>query len=296
MTQKLRWERDGRDWPNREFSQFVRAGGLHWHVQVMGDGPVLLLVHGTGASTHSWRALGPLLARDFTVVAPDLPGHGFTSVLSYDRLSLSGMARSLGKLLQALEVTPALAVGHSAGAAILVRMCLDGRIAPRGLVSFNGAFLPFPGLAGQIFPPMAKLLFLNPLTPRLFTWGATDRSRVERLIVDTGSTIEPEGVTLYQRLFRSPPHVAGALGMMANWDLTRFLDDLPNLEPPFIMVVGTADRAVAPHTADRVRERLATAEIVTMEGLGHLAHEEQPEAALEIVTQLARRVEILPKA
>ena len=78
----LSWERDGRDWPNREASRFVEAGGLRWHVQQMGRGPVLLLLHGTGASTHSWRALLPLLAKSFTVVAPDLPGHGFTATPS----------------------------------------------------------------------------------------------------------------------------------------------------------------------------------------------------------------------
>ena len=85
------WQRDGGDWPNREASRFVRAAGLLWHVQVMGQGPVLLLLHGTGAATHSWRAMLPLLARHFTVVAPDLPGHGFTDAPATARLSLPGM-------------------------------------------------------------------------------------------------------------------------------------------------------------------------------------------------------------
>ena len=49
VTDRLKWERDGTDWPNRAYSRFVNAGGLYWHVQVMGDGPVLLLIHGTGA-------------------------------------------------------------------------------------------------------------------------------------------------------------------------------------------------------------------------------------------------------
>ena len=46
MTARLVWERDGRDWPNRAWSRFVFADGLLWHVQVMGAGPVLLLLHG----------------------------------------------------------------------------------------------------------------------------------------------------------------------------------------------------------------------------------------------------------
>ncbi|NBQ74895.1 MAG: alpha/beta hydrolase, partial [Acetobacteraceae bacterium] len=56
------WEKDGRDWPNRTASRFVEAGGLNWHVQLMGQGPCLLLLHGTAAATHSWRDLAPLLA------------------------------------------------------------------------------------------------------------------------------------------------------------------------------------------------------------------------------------------
>ncbi len=90
--------RAGRDWPNREASRFVTAGGLTWHVQEAGEGPVLLLVHGTGAATHSWRGLMPLLARDFRVIAPDLPGHGFTDPLRTP--SLPRMARALAELLR----------------------------------------------------------------------------------------------------------------------------------------------------------------------------------------------------
>ena len=97
------WERDGRDWPNRAFSRFVEAGGLRWHVQVMGQGPVALLLHGTGASTHSFRDLAPLLARQFTVVAPDLPGHGFTAVpSSQEGYTLPGVSAGIGALLDVL--------------------------------------------------------------------------------------------------------------------------------------------------------------------------------------------------
>ncbi len=60
---RLIWGTDGRDWPHRDRSRFVEAGGLRWHIQRMGDGPALLLVHGTAAATHSWRDLAPLLAR-----------------------------------------------------------------------------------------------------------------------------------------------------------------------------------------------------------------------------------------
>ena len=233
----LDWARDGAGWPNRPASRFVEANGLRWHVQRMGRGPPLLLVHGAGAATHSWRALMPILAERFDVIAPDLPGHGFTGAPGPQGLSLPGMAKALGGLLEALAVAPRLAVGHSAGAAILARLCIDRSIAPTLLIGLNAALLPFSGLAGHLFPPMAKLLFLNSLAPRLFAWSA-DREAVARLLRGTGSVVEREGVTLYTRLFGNRAHVAGALGIMANWDLGALARDLPKLGGTGRLVAG----------------------------------------------------------
>lgn len=68
MSRPLDWDSDGRDWPNREASRFVAAGPLTWHVQEKGSGPPVVLLHGTGAATHSWRHLMPLLADRKSVV------------------------------------------------------------------------------------------------------------------------------------------------------------------------------------------------------------------------------------
>ena len=99
MSGRLEWDHEGLGWPHRDASRFVRAGGLLWHVQVMGEGPVILLLHGTGASTHSWRALMPLLARHFTVVAPDLPGHGFTGTPPSGGFALPAVAAGVAGAL-----------------------------------------------------------------------------------------------------------------------------------------------------------------------------------------------------
>ena len=99
----LDWSKDGANWPNRDASHFVEAADLSWHVQRMGKGPALLLIHGTGAASHSWRGVMTVLAERFTVVAPDLPGHGFTQAPPPHRLSLPGMAADLGALLRKLD-------------------------------------------------------------------------------------------------------------------------------------------------------------------------------------------------
>lgn len=280
---ELSWSRDGADWPNRAASRFVQAAGIRWHVQRVGQGPQLLLLHGTGAATHSWRGLLPLLATHFDVVAMDLPGHGFTASPPPHRLSLPGMAADIAQLLQKLEVAPAMVVGHSAGAAILARMCLDGRIAPHALVGLNGALLPFDGVAGHLFAPIAKLLAMNSVAPRLFAWQASGTGAVERLLDNTGSRVDARGIALYRKLVRNPFHVAAALRMMANWDLAPLQRALPSLKTKLVLVAASNDRAIPPGVANRVSTLVPGAVILRVPGLGHLAHEEAPQMVAELI-------------
>jgi magnesium chelatase accessory protein len=276
------WDRDGADWPLRDASRFVQAGGLRWHVQVLGAGPALLLLHGTGAATHSWRDLAPLLARRFTVIAPDLPGHGFSGRPATRGMSLPGMAQGVTALLQALGAAPVLVVGHSAGAAVAVRMVLDGRVTPGHLVGVNAALWPLAGLL-RVMSPLAKLLAMAPMVPRWVSSRAADETAVARLIAGTGSTLDARGAQLYARLMRDPGHVAGALAMMANWQLDALFDDLPRLRTPLTLVVGSADRTVPPAQADAVAARVREARVMRLAGLGHLAHEEDAKQVAGIV-------------
>ena len=282
---RLIWDRDGSDWPNRVASRFVRAAGLNWHVQRMGQGPVMLLVHGTGASTHSWEAIAPMLACRFTVVALDLPGHGFTDLPGPEGLSLSGMANAVSALLRVLDLTPEIVVGHSAGAAILARMCLDGRIVPSTLISLNGAFLPLRGLLVRMLSPVTRFLVGIPAIPRLVARSAADEDAVRRLLAGTGSTLQLKGIEQYRRLFSTPAHVAGALGMMANWRLDTLERELVRLTPTLVLVAADNDGTIAPGDAVRIKRRVPGARLVSLPGLGHLAHEEAPHMVAEIIDQ-----------
>jgi magnesium chelatase accessory protein len=292
------WDRDGSDWPHRPASRFIEAGGLRWHVQVFGedrDRPTVLLLHGTGASTHSWRGLAPRLAEHLRVVAPDLPGHAFSAMPPGDGLSLPGMAASVAALLAALGAAPALVVGHSAGAAIGARLILDspGR-GVRGLVALNPAFLPFEGLPGRVFSPAARWLGRMPGTPALLARAGALPQVLDGLLRGTGSSIGEDGRRLYGRLVAAPGHVAGALGMMARWDLAPLARDLPRLPCPLLAIVGALDRTVPPSEAHRVAARIPGASVETLAGLGHLAHEERPDLVAQRITAFAIRVGVLP--
>jgi magnesium chelatase accessory protein len=283
MTDRPDWKTDGRDWPNREHSRFLRAGGLDWHVQVAGHGPTVLLLHGTAAATHSWRGILPTLAREARVIAPDLPGHGFTAMPRDGGLTLPGMARLVGALAAQLDAHPVMLVGHSAGAAIAIRMALDGLVAPRVIVSLNGALTPLGEEHAAFFTRAARLLVGLPFVPRLFAWRAADRAVAERLLRDTGSRIDARGVDLYARLFRRPGHLAGALRMMADWDLRPLLQDLPRLATDLVLAVGEGDRTIAPAQARRIARIAPRARVETLPRLGHLMHEERPDLVLDLL-------------
>jgi magnesium chelatase accessory protein len=286
VDDSLNWARDQYSWPLSEVSFFRECAGVRWHLQQLGRGPCVLLIHGTGASTHSWRALAPLLAERFTVLAFDLPGHAFTLGMPSGGLTLDAISDALATLLESLAIRPRLIIGHSAGAAIAARMALAGQVTPRAIVSVNGALLPFNPVPGLLLAPLARLLAATPVVPLLFTWSARRRATVERLVRSTGSTLDARGLELYWRLVRSRRHVAGVLDMMAHWNLAPLARSLPQLAPPLLQLVGMDDRTVPPAHAERVRELLPAAHIVRLPGLGHLAHEERADLVMQAIDDL----------
>jgi magnesium chelatase accessory protein len=283
------WERDGADWPNRDCSRFVAAGGLRWHVQQAGAGPTCLLVHGTGASTHSFRDLLPRLARHFRVVVPDLPGHGFTArPPHHDGLSLPAMAQGVAALLKTLDASPDIVVGHSAGAAILCRACLDGLLQPVELVSLNGALLPLSGFKHPAVTPLIRAIASSDWVSRFFARRLESPREVERMLAATGSRLDSRGMELYGRLSRFPAHAGAALTMMAVWDVRPLERELPRLTVPLTLVVGSRDRMILPGEAARVQRLLPAAAVIQYPELGHLAHEERPDLIAALVVAHAR--------
>lgn len=287
------WEQDGKNWPNRTASRFIEAGGIRFHVQIMGSGPVALLLHGTGAATHSWRDFAPALSNHFTVIAPDLPGHGFTEAPVWPRMSLPAMAGAIGSLLDGLDAKPSLIIGHSAGAAIGIDLCRTRRCHPAGLVSLNGALLPMRGVVTHMFSPIAKLFATNPWVPRLFAWRARDPKIVKRLLAGTGSKIDEAGIAHYTMLVRRSGHAAAALTMMANWDLAPIEAALPHLGPKLLLITGANDRSIPPREAERIARMVPGAQNIVLPKLGHLAHEESPAETAGLVVDFARRIGVL---
>jgi magnesium chelatase accessory protein len=264
------------DWPMRAASRMVRARPNDWHVQVAGHGPTVLLLHGAGGATQSFRHLFPLLAQDHRTIAVDLPGQGFTTLHSRRRAGLDPMAQDLHTLLTQEGWAPDLIVGHSAGAALALRLAENLPDAPP-IVTINGALAEFGGLAGWAFPMMAKLLAINPLTPLMVSRMSSHPDRVRDLLATTGSRLDDAGLALYRRLVADPHHVDGVLAMMAEWNLKGLVSRLPATRSRVLLLAGENDGTVPIEVSLAAAARIPGATVRVLPGLGHLAHEEAPD-------------------
>jgi magnesium chelatase accessory protein len=247
------------------------------------------MLHGTGASTHTWHALAPLLMPHHTLICPDLPGHAFSEQAPGAGMSLHGMAAGVAALVQTLGFPLHGLVGHSAGAAVAAQMLLQERLPlapPRPvLVGLNPAWLPLPGWAGVLFSPSAKLMALNPLSGWIMARQGGRDGVLQRLLDSTGSRLGPEAAAHYGVLLRNARHVRGVLAMMAAWDLDPLAQRLHALPAQVHLHIGLGDQTIPPAMAREALRRIPGSTVTEAAGLGHLAHEED---AAEVAQHLLR--------
>ena len=291
MTSQTAWHAAAKFWPRAETSRFVEVGDIDFHVQVSGAGEDVLLLHGAGASAHSFSGLAARLSKGYRVIAPDLPGQGFSTLLPPEAVGLVPFADYLRELMSALEATPRWIIGHSAGAALGAQYALDTDMPPKGMLCINAAFNPFGSFAAPLFSKTAKWFARSNWLPKVLASPALRWRATGSMLADTGSAVDPLMSRCYDTLLGNPDHIAGTLRMMAGWDLPPLLRRLPVLKVPVWLAAAEGDRTIRPERSTSVAQDLPHARTMRIPNLGHLAHEEDPEVfdALfeEMVTKTA---------
>ena len=277
MTSQSAWHAVAEFWPRAETSRFVRAGDIDFHVQISGAGEDLLLLHGAGASGHSFAGLAARLSERHRVIVPDLPGQGFTTLLPVKAVGLAPFADYLRKLMSALEAKPRWIIGHSAGAALGAQYALDTNTLPKGMLCINAAFNPFGSIAAPIFSKTARWLASSQWLPKALASPALRWRATGSMLADTGSAVDPLMSRCYDTLLGNPHHIAGTLRMMAGWDLPPLLRRLSSLQAPVWLAAAEGDRTIPPERSNSVAQDLPLAHSVRIPHLGHLAHEENPD-------------------
>jgi magnesium chelatase accessory protein len=277
------------DWPYREASQIISVGGLDWHVQCheakQPSGTTIVLIHGTGASTHSWADLIEPLRRSACLVVIDLPGHGFTRGAVPSRLTLPLMANDVQELLLQLKLEgDVVLVGHSAGAPLAIEWALrfsrqgPQRFRTTHILGLNPSLVPPPSLYTTLLGPVvAPIATSSPMTGML-AFIAANTKMVDQLLDSTASKISEQSRVHYRYLFSQTAHVQGAMGFMAGADLPSILSRSKTLDVPTYFLLGAQDTWVKEALLkDVLRDAFPKSKVDTWPG-GHLLHEERPQA------------------
>lgn len=251
--------------------------GVSLHVRDTGprEAPVLVLLHGLGASLHTWEPWARALSRRYRVVRFDFPGHGLSGAGPGNDYRDERTHRLLAALLDTLGIDRATLVGNSMGgriawsfaAAVPTRVERLVLIAPDGFAS--------PGFAYDTPAEVPTVLdVMRWVLPRLML-----KANLAPAYADP-SRLNDTVVTRYHDLLRAPGNRTALLTRMRQTQLTDPVPQLRRLTVPTLLLWGAQDRMIPVQNAQDYRAAMPHAELVMLEGLGHLPFEEAPATAL----------------
>lgn len=286
-------------WPLRELSQSIATGKLDWHVQVAGSRhtpegltkPIALLLHGTGSSAHSWAELMPALASSHWVIAPDLPGHGFTISHQSEPLSLTLITHLLAELLDVLEVKQIDdLVGHSAGATLGLQYSLLYP-APQRILGLNPSLVSLPSLYHSFVAPLINPIATSSFVSSLIADFLPYTSMIDKLLDSTNSKLNGIQRERYKLLFKQKNHINGSLNFMAATDIPNLLAHAHEIKSELTFLVARQDSWVRKDELLAVIQRYFPQARVIQEDGGHLFHEANPDTALALIQSVINPVQ-----
>lgn len=257
--------------------KFIDVAGTRVRYLEAGSGSPLLLVHGLGHSSTSWRRVIPGLIASHRVIAPDLPGFGGSDAPADASYDPEYFARIVDAALEALSLDRVDAVGHSAGGLTLLLDAFRSRSRYCKLVLVDPAgFTPAPdNLLGTAASSLARLLVSiprnRPLSRALYSTAFFDASRVDEETVDE---LVLRGSNLAQKAA-----VRRAFGKYFDFcrRLGPFHERIASLEMPIFVIWGSDDHLFRPSDTAVAKRVLRDVRIEVFERCGHCPHIELPE-------------------
>jgi len=269
-------------------SRFVQVAGLRLHVRDSGpadkpDAPVLVLLHGFASSLHTWEDWAQTLQADHRVIRLDLPGAGLTGPDTANVSDTPSDERNMAVLMALLDelgVARATLVGHSAGGRLAWRFAAQwpervNRLvlaAPAGFAD-NAGDKP---AAGSHHPVVNLLRYVLP-KPLL-------RQALASVYANPAMLTE-ETVTRYHDMLLAPGVRAGLLARKPAAVQADPAPFLARITVPTLVLWGQEDKVIPPAHAQRFAAALPQAQVILLPDVGHVPHEEAPQATLQVLRQ-----------
>ncbi len=281
-------------------SRFVEINGLQVHYKTAGQGePVLVLLHGFGASTFSWREVMEPLAEMGTVMAFDRPAFGLTERplpgewAGESPYSAEAQVELTIGLLDELGAEKAILVGNSAGGTIAMLTALAHPQRVQALVLVDPAVYAHGGSMG--------LIGLLANTPQMQRIGPLLARRIRGWGIDFARSAwhDPSKITAEVWEGYTEPLQAENWDR-ALWEMVRASgsQDLPQrlteIRMPCLVITGDDDRVVPTEQSVRLADELPDAELVVIPDCGHVPHEECPQPFLQAVADFLKQLAYSP--
>ena len=263
------------------------------HVVEHGEGRPLVLLHGVTLQWWVWSAVFRLLEDRYRVLAWDMRGHG-GSIAGSDGVTLEAVADDLAVVLEELDLTDAVVVGHSMGGMALARFCADHhdvlreRVGALMFLATSAASMALPGLAGGAVGA-ANLVagLMTDGTSMRYGWRDNDLSAVliRRVF---GKRVTSTAIDEVRRMLSEvdPRTAAEAGAAIATHDVRTALR---HVDVPTSVVVGTDDHLTPVAHARIVADEVTDAELHVLDEIGHQVMQEDPVALVTLIDELAAR-------
>jgi pimeloyl-ACP methyl ester carboxylesterase len=272
------------DWPS--MTRCLRVSGRDVNVVDMGgDGPPLLFVHGLGGAWQNWLLNMPAFADSHRVVALDLPGFGDSDMpADPDDLSILGFAKVVDAVCDQLGIDCPVVVGNSMGGFVGAELALSYPTRVDKLVLVSAAGLSTEYLQREPLVALARLWAAVTTRAGARSEPVVKRPRLRRVFLQT-VVLHPErlSVPLTAELVKGAgrPGFVPALSSMIGYS---FRERLPQIEMPVLIVWGRQDLLVPVNDAERFERLIGeNAHKVIFEDTGHLAMLERPSRFNELL-------------
>jgi pimeloyl-ACP methyl ester carboxylesterase len=269
---------------------------IHGHrvgYRCAGSGPVIVLIHGMAGSSTTWRPVMPTLAEHFTVIAPDLLGHGVSEKPRGD-YSLGAFASGVRDLLLALGHERATLVGQSLGGGVAMQFAYQfpERCERLVLASSGGLGDEVNILLRLLALPGAEYALAVGCNRWIHDAGATvggwlgriglqPSPNLEQIWHSYGSLSDSETRTAFAHTLRSVVDVAGQRVSAA--DRLYLASEVPTL-----IIWGDRDKIIPVDQGRATHDAIPGSRLEIFEGAGHFTHCDQPDRFCEVLTDFMR--------
>ena len=265
----------------------IVVDGIRLHVTEAGRGPALLMLHGLTATHVNWEHTMAAFSSRFRVIAPDLPGHGWSEKpdAPYTIDFFAGVMRSLGR---ELGLDQAVVIGNSLGGQIALQMALDYPTWTRALVlaAPAGGFGQTINALSWTIRAVAGPRLLSVTLPYALERTVYDRTRAEHL--------ERRRILAERLAHEDYPSFARAVTRSLLGAIAAGRQPIHEIRQPVLLVWGRNDRLVALSASRRLTRAVPQARLAVLERCGHLPMLEHPEQFNHLVTDFLRSVETAP--